>query len=240
MKKKLLNIAEEHFLASIEIWKKYAVTKKLSHVPLVIPERGLPDCLLSEVDLLFVGFNPSFSDKYHKRIFQQIPELKNSSFTHDSLFEWSGNISEDQYRVLKCYEEYAFRNYSFFQHFKDLSNFNNYSHLDPFIMRHTNQAAAKELIFKKGTDLNEFGQVQFDLFTRTIKKIKPKIIVVCNALTSKILSKELFQKNEINSSMDVWVDGIKIIYGSMVTGQRAMDLGSRARLKEQIINLINK
>ena len=107
-------------------------------------------------------------------------------------------------------------------------------------MRHTNQAVAKELIFKKGIDLNEFGQAQFDLFTRTIKKIKPKVIVVCNALTSKILSKELFKKNEINSSMDVWVDGIKIIYGSMVTGQRAMDLGSRARLKEQISSLLNK
>jgi len=235
-----MTIAEEHLRESIDIWKKYSSTKKLSHVPLVIPESGLPDCSLSEVDILFIGFNPSFSDAYHKRIFQEIPELKNSSFTHESLFLWSGDISEEQHSVLKFYEEYAFKNYSFFQHFKDLSNFNNYSHLDPFIMRHTNQAVAKELIFKKGIDLNEFGQAQFDLFTRTIKKIKPKVIVVCNALTSKILSKELFKKNEINSSMDVWVDGIKIIYGSMVTGQRAMDLGSRARLKEQISSLLNK
>ena len=51
------------------------------------------------------GFNPSFSDAYHKRIFQEIPELKNSSFTHKSLFLWSGDISEEQHSVLKFYEE---------------------------------------------------------------------------------------------------------------------------------------
>lgn len=235
-----MSIAEEHFLTSIEIWKKYASTKNLFHVPLVIPEKGLPDCSLSDVDILFIGFNPSFSDKYHKKIFQEIPELQNSSFTYNSLFEWDGDVSEEQHSVLKFYEEYAFKNYSFFQHFKDLSNANNYSHLDPFIMRHTNQKAAKDLIFKKGIDLNEFGRAQFDLFIITIKKIRPKIIVICNALTSQILSKELFQKNDISSSMDIWDDGIKIVYGSMVTGQRAMDLGSRARLKEQISTLLNK
>ena len=107
-------------------------------------------------------------------------------------------------------------------------------------MRHTNQKVAKDLILKKGLALNEFGRAQLDLFIGKIKQIRPKIVVVCNALTSKILAKEFFQKNEISSSMDIWDDDIKIIYGSMVTGQRAMDLGSRARLKEQISNLLNK
>ena len=235
-----MSIAEEHFLESIEIWKKYATPKKLNLVPLIIPERGLPDCSLSEIDILFVGFNPSHSDNFIEKEFQKLPELKHSSFTHDSLFEWSGDVSQDQYKILKYYEEYAFRNYSFFQHFEDLSNSHNYAHLDPFIMRHTNQKAAKGLVFNKGMDLNEFGRAQLYLFIRTIKQIRPKIVVVCNALTSKILAKEFFQKNEISSSMDIWDDDIKIIYGSMVTGQRAMDLGSRARLKEQISNLLNK
>ena len=233
-------IAEVHLRESINIWKKFATSKKLNFVPLIIPEKGLPDCTLSDVDILFIGFNPSHSEGFIKKEFQKLPKLKNSSFTHDSLFEWSGEISEDQYSILKYYEEYAFRNYSFFQHFKDLSNSHNYAHLDPFIMRHTNQKVAKNLILKKGLSLNEFGRAQLDLFIGTIKQIRPKIVVVCNALTSKILAKEFFQKNEISSSIDIWDDDIKIIYGSMVTGQRAMDLGSRARLKEQISNLLNK
>ena len=232
-----MSIAGEHFLESIEIWKKYATQKKINLVPLIIPEKGLPDCSLSEIDILFVGFNPSHSDNFIEKEFQKLPELKNSSFSHDSLFEWSGEISEDQYRILKFYEEYAFRNYSYFRLFKELSNSCNYAHLDPFIMRDKNQTESKKLVFQKEPDLNAFGKAQFTLFKKTIKQIKPKVIVVCNACTSRLISKELFQKEDISSSMDVWEDDIKILYGGMVTQQRAMDLGSRARLKEQIIEL---
>ena len=109
-----------------------------------------------------------------------------------------------------------------------------------FLLRETSQKNLKAHICEKKCDeihpiLNDFGTRQFDLLLEEIQMIKPKIILVANALASRIfkekLSSSLSWKEEKGTYMLNLNDlTCPIFFSGMLSGQRAMDVFSRERL----------
>lgn len=114
-----------------------------------------------------------------------------------------------------------------------------WSHLDLLFLRETNQ---KEV---KGLGENSLGHIFYDEQLKISKKIiettKPKIIVVNNTYARDLLHSQSFTTPKYDFEFDekigterivnnVVLNGVPIFFTSMLTGQRALDLGSYKRL----------
>lgn len=171
------------------------------------------------VDLLFVGLNPSEERNV------------NESLTSVS----SQNSIEVQY--------------PYFNKFKDISEKTKLSwgHLDLLYFRDTNQSKVYEIANKEGEKGKDFIKKQLDLSLELIQNTNPKIIVICNSLArdffTNIFKNEKEQKNDSKEWLAQTVvedDGLgtyrwswnntPIFFTSMLTGQRALDTGSYKRL----------
>jgi len=214
----------------IKIWKSFYHKNNLQYVPYVLPD------FKTNIEILFVGFNPSYDEKWHAREFKKFDELKNSNFNSKNLYDWQGDLKEEQLNTLKIHEKLSRVNHNYFRQFDNLSSNHSWDHIDLFLLRDTVQANAIKIIMKDKSEdeLNEFGIIQIDLFKNLLLKVKPKLIVLCNAKVSHIISKYFFPSKTKTTSIDVWKENMKIIYASMLTGQRSMDIYSRERLREQI------
>ncbi len=166
-------------------------------------------------NILFVGINPSSGE------------------------EIDGKIYEYQLN-------YERPNHQYFNRFVEVANYcdcrNDWAHIDLFFFR----GKQKEFyeILKKDTGKN-FLQEQLKKTIEDFQtKFKPKIIVVCNSLSRDILldnshdlledgaliKKESFVENICAYS---WRN-IPVLFSGMLSGQRALDLGSLERLKWHI------
>ena len=97
-------------------------------------------------------------------------------------------------------------------------------------------------VFEKGETLNEFGSKQIDLSKRLIEMSKPRLIVVANALASRIIKEQFSAEFDDEKGCHyVELNGVDVpvFLCSMLTGQRAMDNFSYARLKWHIKKTIN-
>lgn len=114
-----------------------------------------------------------------------------------------------------------------------------WSHLDLLFVRETDQKKIKQC----GT--NELGHLFFDKQLKISKKIievtKPKIIVVNNTYARDLMNSESFTTPKYNFKFDDNIgterivnnenlEGVPVFFTSMLTGQRALDLGSYKRL----------
>ncbi len=153
----------------------------------------------------------------------------------------------------------------YFKKLKEISKYvfgdeNKWEHIDLFFYRTTSQDDLKKCINYKekmskskiqSVSLNEFGKDQLEISLGLIDMIEPKVIVVANALSSKIImyydaankkikiddsnfEKEGFHRVELSNGK------IPILFTSMLSGQRALDLESLRRLKWQIKKAVGK
>ena len=162
--------------------------------------------------LLFVGLNPSFDEK--------TPSI--------------GHFYELDQRV---------NGHAYFSKFPELSEHCklSWSHLDLLFFRETNQRHCKELM-KNQKGGQQFLLAQLKLSKEILIASKPKIIVVCNALSGELMGRWKDKKKEHGVWMDLdfqmdktigtprWED-IPVFFTSMLAGQRALDKGSFERLK---------
>lgn len=173
-----------------------------------IKKRGF--AIQNEIDqnsLMFIGINPSYDGN-------------------------SGNI---------FYDNSHGETHKYFKKFIEISQEVglNWSHLDLLFLRETNQKIVKSLAN------NSLGHIFFDEQLKISKKIieatKPKIIVVNNTYARDLLHSENFTTPKYDFKFDDNIgthrvvnneilNGTPIFFTSMLTGQRALDLGSYRRL----------
>ena len=148
----------------------------------------------------------------------------------------------------------------YFEKFKEVTRDSNmgWTHLDLLYIRETNQKVIAEMMRNK--DGIDFINRQLDISFDIIEKSNPKIIIVANALASELFGK---MKKAHNSFTKIWkgfnldfkkdfdneigtyripLNGkqVPIIFSGMLSGQRALDLGSLERLKWQINMILKK
>ena len=248
-----------------------------------VPNRCFPLLFpkFNKEGILFIGLNPSLSEKGVKKIkgnteFMFIKNVKSFKWWPKEKREQQHKkfVQEQQYTkefIQMCnelieFEELSKEKYDYFKKFRKISEYvfgnkRKWEHIDLFFYRTTSQDDLKKCIHygeRKDSDgnitrvsLNEFGKKQLEISLEWIDKIKPKVIVVANAMSSKIIryfdetnkriiiddsnfEKEGFHRAKLSN------DNIPIFFTSMLGGQRALDLGSFERLKWQIKKAVGK
>lgn len=199
----------------IQLWKD-SPAHRGDRIPFLFPY-GEDRCLL------FIGFNPSFPS-----------ELQRREWIHPYDITRLDNIDEAQ--LIK--QEIETQDY--LPYFKPLKKIAAkfelpWSHFDVFMLRENSQTVATQAVY----DINNntfipFGQKQFALFIEALQKSNPCVIVVINALASRIIKTHLPLKyNVVDGCYYASKDkNIKAPFflGGMLTGQRAVDVFSRERL----------
>lgn len=173
---------------------------------IIIKERGFAvQDEIAKNALLFVGINPSYNNKPEKIFYNN-----NHSEVHP-----------------------------YFKKFIDISNIveMNWAHIDLLFIRETNQKVIKDL----GTEHlgHRFFEEQLKMSIAIIEKILPKIIVVNNTYARDLLKRKFdFEFDEKIGTQRIKsqdsLDKTPVFFTSMLTGQRALDLGSYERLIWQI------
>jgi hypothetical protein len=205
--------------------------------------------VLNECDILFVGINPSFIELSKSYQFIKKNCLKDDQISYISrlseteyknIFLELDNVSQN-IKILGDIHSVFKNNYGYFNKFKSISKQLNLciEHLDLFPIRETSQSKVSKIINQN----IDFKNDCLKLFIGNIKKINPKAIVVENTVVRDLLinhnDKEIneyfpsyeidyFKDNDIGTPVNKY--GVAIYYTSMLTGQRAIDLGSFHRL----------
>ena len=206
---------------------------------------GLMPLLYTEIKrnaILFVGLNPSFSERGFNSL------LKGTSYENLDIKTFYAYPKSKYFDETTLFElnQKAKDEYSYFKKFKAISeSINiNWEYVDLFFIRDTSQKNVKNKIFLKDEILNDFGSEQLKLSKRIIKESKPKLIVVANALAGRIFKNEFLPEfNEEKGCHYIILNNSKIpvFLCSMLTGQRAIDNFSYERLKWHIKKvLLNK
>jgi hypothetical protein len=180
--------------------------------------------------ILFIGFNPSFAKRYKGTIIEE-------------KLTYLPNTSLEKANELAEYDKKSFESYPYFRKMKGIASQLKLSwdHLDPFFMRHPNQKYAESLVIsQKGETLTHFGASQFALFKAALKLATPRVVVVANARSSSIIKRELKLEKKPSELFYTSRDfNCPIHLGSMISGQRAMDVFSVERLQSAIQQSIN-
>lgn len=181
-----------------------------------------------EADVLFLGMNPSFTGKKEER-----------------SYEWTRECTRDKdyfapfFKIEECLEEKY--------HLKI-----KWTHYDLFVFRETKQANIKKH-FMRDEEGRVFLFQQLEIFKQRLLQTKPKVIVASNALIRTFLGMKRKKDEKTGQEHGVWLgdwikfefsaiigtyvitepkelEGSFIFFSSMLSGQRALDLGSRKRL----------
>lgn len=210
-----------------KIWDKYqktsinAPTLKSTHNLL---DRGFVfqfDEGMRDIDVLFIGINPSYNE---------IPEES------------------------KFYTKEQALNHSYFKPFERIEkelkdNYNrkiSWTHLDLLVFRETKQSFINDTLMRSENGIN-FVLDQLDIARSILEYLNPKVIVISNTQARTFLGadrythkdkehniwmgynfffdKEIGTKKIVESKLDSYC-----FFTSMLSGQRALDNGSRERL----------
>jgi len=219
----------------ISLWKEFFQKSDLTkHWPILYGN-------FASNPLLFVGINPSSS------------EIKTEEMKKMIVWEDTDPTEEKKKIIQRQHLEAIGRGksdpYAYFRPIIDIAETVGYGdkweHIDLFVVREKNQKIFSE---KLGVSLNdkdvnsEFGQKQIEIAFDIMKEIKPVAIVVVNALACKIIrnypkfphiSNKEFEKHGYHH---VIYNNTKtpIFFSGMLSGQRALDNGSKERLKWHI------
>ena len=188
----------------------------------------------SEYQILFIGLNPSFSENLKKG-------FNGNEEDYDKFFTKT-IANNDIEKIIQAHEK-SIENYPYFNKFKEIEKSTGlkFAHVDLFHCRRTSQSKFVEILDNKEYEF--FIEKSISILKELINQIKPKIIVIENTKTRDILSRDFnhFPKiDDVNSLYGTPVLGnTPIFYTSMLTGQRALDLGSFHRLVWHIKNCIS-
>ncbi len=144
----------------LKVWKDYP-SESGEYLPLLYPE-------FKQGGILFVGLNPSFSDKSFKKI------LKGTEYEGINIKE-KLNKKNNDYDFLIWLERRANEKDAcdYFTKFHCISEDLklHYQHIDLFFFRKTNQKEAKKRIIDKEGRLNDFALTQLQIVREIIHNI---------------------------------------------------------------------
>lgn len=219
-----------------KIWDKFKDTEVniltgKSNTPLL--ERGFVfqfDETTPNPDVVFMGINPSFKDgDKEERTSYSKEDVKDLSY-----FKPFHSIESELLRRFKR----AFT----------------WTHMDVLVYRETKQKFIKKLLKKKSKGIG-FVYDQVMVSKELLEYYNPKILVVSNTMARDLLGKNRGINEKTKEEYGVWMglhfefdnqvgthriansgklDGTIVFFSSMLSGQRALDLGSRERLVWQI------
>jgi len=217
-------ITEEINERVVTLWEDEFPDSKDVWMPLVYPP-------LQEESILFIGLNPSFSERGFRTILADTPY---ASISPREFFHWQNRSKFDMATAIAI-ENVAKKKYRFFAKFRDLSDYVEvpWEHIDLFFYRQTSQNEFKSIVLQNDR-VNEFGSKQLELSKILIEAVRPQIIVVANALAAQIFQTEFDPKFDEELGCHVMAlneQSVPVFLASMLTGQRAMDTYSYQRLK---------
>ncbi|MHA1169591.1 MAG: hypothetical protein ACTSRU_17325 [Candidatus Hodarchaeales archaeon] len=254
------NIAKiEYFDASklndqiLELWSNSSLPKKLQkdfQHPTIITPLLYPN--LKKKSILFIGFNPSFSEKTIKK-HKEIPMKDLWAFYN---IENRGNLEEWISEV-----ETSTKKHTYFKKFPTVTRYLNkqlpaenfhWEHIDLLLIRKTQQNQLLKAVGLDKTDDPEkitspeskkFILEQIKIFKKLLENLEPKIIIVANAKASKIY-KNIIQC-DWSDSLGCYITKIgdrcvQTHLTGMLTQQRALDNESFHSLKWMIKNAYTK
>jgi len=184
--------------------------------------------------LLFIGLNPSFSDNSIKG-FKKTKKDYLKFFSHK-------NLNDEQIKEIIKVHETSIEEYPYFSKFHAIADDTTgkpFAHIDLFHCRRTSQSQLVKILKKE--DYKDFINKSVEILNKLIVQINPKIIIVENAKTRDILSNYFPLITEIDDiyGTPLFNEKIPVFFTSMLTGQRALDLGSYHRLVWHIKHCIS-
>lgn len=195
-----------------------------------------PSHFKKDAEVLFVWMNPAGREgdefRYLDRKWISDKDIEYIVGQHNWAINWDTENNDGWY--LKYY-------WIFTKLFWD-----NWNSIDLFVFRWTNQKELEILLDKDGG--NKFFLDQYNICISLINYLNPKIIVFVNAAASKYIMKKWYSKTESEISMNwcwnipdnVPIENKKIpvLFTSMLSWQRALDVSTRSMLVWNINRLI--
>lgn len=220
----------------LKIWETYPLERG-EFYPMLYPD-------FKKNTLLFVGCNPSDSQRRSKKVLNKTGAENSDYLKYDSFNEYKIN------KVIE-HEVIAKQECGYFKKFIAISkeitgDEYNWDHIDLFYYRQVSQNDFKKKVnykeIKDKLSFNEFGEDQLCLFLDLLKEINPKVIIVANAFVSDIIQSKFKEYITEDNSFEkdgfdrISINGkqIPVFFTSMLTGQRALDNNSYRRLVWQI------
>ena len=217
---------------------------------------------LTKNKILFIGINPSFDDKNKKN--------KNIIKQEGEAFEGHHEIGYNQiFFDEEISKKIPVKGYqSYFKIFEEISSkiderkegYFSWTHFDALPFREVNQKNITNLINKnKNKIIYEIVEKFIKLSKQIIEEANPEIIVVSNAYVRNLFGYyDYVNKKEIENIPQMFstvfdpefgthkiddegpLKGKLVFFTSMLSGQRALDIGSRDRLIWHIKHCLNK
>lgn len=231
----IINIKEDYKKDVLDIWRKFENLDIFCNPDFEYRKHPLLPEKVQKDSLLFIGMNPSF------RKGTIIPENEKDIWFYPTQLD--KDITDIQY----------------FEKMKEIAEYckTEWTHLDLFFIRETKQKLIENLSYSNVEFLNAQLKISFEILERA----NPKLIIVSNALASEFFGKmrtkhnsfdkiwkgyDLFfedndlreKKSTFNSKIGTYEielsnKKVPIIFSGMLSGQRALDIGSFERLKWQ-------
>jgi hypothetical protein len=229
----MIDIEKDYKQKVIDIWEKYDSIQILDEIECEYRKSPLLPQSIETDSVLFVGCNPSFRS--------------GAIIINKEIEFYPINIESKKTEI------------QYFEKIKDVaskSGMPSWSHLDLLFLRETNQKIVEILTYSNV----DFVQEQLDIAFDIIERASPRLIVVPNALASEFFGKKKakhesfnriwkgynldFEKdldNEIGTyKINIGGKMTPVIFTGMLSGQRALDIGSYERLIWQIKMILEK
>jgi hypothetical protein len=216
--------------AIFALWKQHVSENMNALVPLVYSP-------LQADSLLYIGLNPSFS----ANMLKMLKAIAPFGIDTATFFLWR-NHEQFDFHIAQDFERNVRANYRiYFKKLHDLATELQlpWEHVDLFFFRETKQTNLKTLlgIEKQNAKLTAFGKQQLVLATQLIERARPRIIVVANALASRLFTEIYPMKfDQAVGYYRTQIAGrdVPTFFSSPLTGGRALDNFSFERLKWHI------
>lgn len=216
-----------------KLWSELCDPDTTPYVPLPFREP-------SKQGVVFVGLNPSFSDRGWDCLTAKSRAVGETFPDPHTFYRWTKGMSVADFDVETAIgmEDRARRWYAYFDPCRELAAILglDWEHLDLFAYQETKQARAASRLFVapiRNRQPSPFGERQLELFREVLVRARPKLVVVINALASDVYKRSWSPK--FNAEDGYYVDrigeaSVPVFFSGMLTGQRALDVSSRERL----------
>ncbi|MFX0086187.1 MAG: hypothetical protein ACFFAU_10945 [Candidatus Hodarchaeota archaeon] len=204
--------------------------------------------------LLFIGLNPSFKASVMKSLGIESGILTDEDDV-EAIYRWNNkSIDQSKVEMIIKLDSYAVIHHDYYKVLHKIASKLKpqleMQAIDLFVIRQTKQKEVEEYI-KISEDriisIHPFFKSQIEITFELIQELKPQIIVVVNAFASKIIQvlwqsliSDFSQQTGYQLFKLSFEKRIPIFFSGMLSGQRALDLGSRERLVWHIQQSLNR
>ncbi|MER8567439.1 hypothetical protein NKH85_15755 [Mesorhizobium sp. M0924] len=205
---------------TLRLWREhFPDDEEEALAPLFYPDHG-------PVELLFVGFNPSFN-------IAETQARAPAGLDVNDFYRWQG-FAEDRIPIMQAVQHQFIQDFAYFTPMQNIAHYAEmtWAHIDLYPLRNTRQNETIEY-FRNRPILKESLEL---LFQTTVYAIRPQIIVVANAYASRCVERLFGEDLSFDETvgfhrLEMDEDEAAVFFSGMLTGQRALDTGSFKRLR---------